>query len=295
MHIIKFCFFYFFLLLAGNSYAYLGLEDYESSRTKANAGAGIASVLLNESTLLNPASIYFLKNSSFYYQNDSADVNDPSEERAQAYRESDNKLFAITDTSSPYKGGVSYQYQREDIGKRIRYSVSLSKNIGKKSSMGVIYRYSEESTPIKRGFYNQFVIGLMHIHSEKLVLAATVVDPNQKISEYFKYTFGLQYSFNRSIDLIIDAGSGDVENYEDEAFIKWAIQLQSFERFFFRYGRFHDKFANKEGVGFGVSWVGPKFSLDYSLKTAEIIEDTSDTLLKDETIKETSIGFTFLM
>lgn len=273
---------------------YLGIEDYESTRIKSSAGAGIATVLLNESPLLNPASAIFFNKSSFYYQKDNTSLDEEAKNRPSKYRNENSEALTIIDTSSAVKGGLSYQYQRTNAGKRVRYSTSLAGPISKKTGLGLIYRYSEEQSLIYEEKYSQFVAGIMYVHSEKLVLGGTIVDPVQDKPEYFNYTAGVHFKISPFFTLIFDIGSGDVHNYSDEAFTKWAIQLNSFKNFFIRYGQFHNKNTNKQGTGVGFSWIGPRLSLDWALKTYEIIEEKTDMIFEDDSVREMSLGTTIL-
>lgn len=282
------------LIYSVNALSYKGIQDLETTRLKSSAGAGVASILLNEAATLNPASIVFLQESSMYYQKGSDELESDSSSRSSRFKEAHKEMLVITDTSSSLKGGISYQYQNEASGRRTRYTGTFGKHFGKASAFGLGFRYSDESSEFADEQYNQFVLGLTHILNESLIVATTIVDPAQTIDHYFKYTFGAQYTLNEFLILIIDIGSGDVQNYENESFTKWAIQLNSFKRFFLRYGRFHNQITNQKGNAAGISWVGPKFSLDYAIKSSENISNTTDTILDDESIIENSFGLTVL-
>ncbi|MDP7321872.1 MAG: hypothetical protein QF441_14795 [Bacteriovoracaceae bacterium] len=284
------------LFLSEKAFSFNGIKDFETTRTKSLSGAGVGSILLNEAPLLNPASIVFLSNSSFYFQKDTDELDKKSEQRNKKYQSINNDLIVITDTSSILKGGISYQYQNEPNGKRIRYSASFAKNAGKRSSIGVSLRHSQEDSLLLKESYTQAVLGFTHIPKQGFNLGATIVDPTQSTKEYFKYTVGTQITIHDYIDLIVDFGSGDVDNPKKESFSKWSLQLQSFKRFFLRYGQFYDRLYNEKGSAVGLSWVGPKFSVDYALKNYSIIKSqTSDQLFTNDNIQETSIGLTILL
>jgi hypothetical protein len=282
------------LIYSVNTIAFNGIEDYETTRTKAMAGAGVASILLNEAPLFNPASIVFFNKSSLYYQKDSNKLKKTSSTRTSDFKTEQNELVLFTDTSAAFKGGLTYQYQNEQAGKRSRISTSLARNLGKKSAIGLTYRYTQEDSAVIDDNYSQIVLGSTFIHDKSLTFGFVIVDPAQKVSEYFRYTAGVQYSLKDFINLIIDVGSGDTHNYEKESFTKWSLQLQSFERFFLRYGRFHDQLTNRKGTGSGISWVGPRFSLDFAYKVSELISQKTDIILTDEQIVESSLGLTVL-
>ena len=137
-------------------------------------------------------------------------------------------------------------------------------------------------------------MGFTRVYSEAVTFGLVIVDPFQTVQEYFNYTAGIQYNISEFFTVLGDVGSGDVQNPEKSSFSRWAIQLQSFRQFFMRYGQFHDRFKNVKGTSYGISWVGPKLSLDYAVKTSELISNSTDILLTGEQFVETSFGFTVL-
>ncbi len=122
------------------------LRKMVSTRLMSTSGAGIGAVLLNESAFLNPASTYFFKESSFYYQKGSSKLQEASEKRVDGYGDGSNEAFLITDTSSALKGSFSYQHQRENGERRKRLTSSASTHMSKNSSFGVLYRYTQDDT-----------------------------------------------------------------------------------------------------------------------------------------------------
>jgi hypothetical protein len=280
-----------FLSSTTKSYA---IWDFESTRLQSTAGAGVASLLINESSLLNPASIAFFKDSTFYYQKGVSSLDNTNSSRIKSFKDGFSEIVAFSDTSSPINGGFSYQYQNNQQGKRVRYATSISQALGKSSSLGLIYRYSQEDTVVIDEDYHQVVLGFTRVYSEAVTFGLVIVDPFQTVQEYFNYTAGIQYNISEFFTVLADVGSADVQNSEKSSFSKWAIQLQSFRQFFLRYGKFHDRYKNVKGTSYGVSWVGPKLSLDYAIKTSELISNSTDILLADEKLIETSFGFTVL-
>lgn len=258
------------------------------------AGAGSAAMLVNESTILNPSSIVFSKSSTLSVDRAKQSLNQRSDDRSGSFKEGLHEGILITDTSSVIRGGVNYIYQNEKAGKRTTYSASLASTFTPNTAFGFILKNNTENSATVDDEYIQLDFGYTHILQENLILALVVDDFQQKVSDYFQYTIGVFYTLNEFIDIMADIGSGDVENREKESFNKWAIQVQSFERVFLRYGRFHDKLTNTTGQAYGVSWVGPKFSLDYALKISENIGNNSDMLFDDEQISESSFALTVL-
>lgn len=270
------------------------LSDIESTRSMGQAGAGVGSILLNESSLLNPAAAVFYNAPTFYIQKNSHKLNDQNAQRTSDYRDGSAEIVSVTDTSSNLKGGFTYARQIHGHEKRTRYALSMANSLSKDSAIGLIYRYSDEDSDSKRGYYSQAVLGYTKIVSPGLTFGLTIVDPFLTVKEHFKATIGVQYSLFSSLDLIADAGTGDHRNFKSEVFTKAALQIRAFERFYIRYGMFNDKRVNLKGNSLGLSWVGPKFSVDYSYKNSEIIDDIADKFFKDEQLYESSLAVTIL-
>lgn len=285
---------YILMLFVLSQNVYALLADPETARLKALGGSGVASILINEATILNPASIVFFKNSTALYQRSMKKLEKKSSLRNGNIKEGTSELAIITDTSSSLRGGFSYHYQNQANGKRQQFALSFANNIGKSTGLGLAVRYNKEDSDIIDKNYNQFVIGLTHIMSNDVSLGFNVVDLNHQTPEYFSYRAGIQYNLKQVITLIADFGSGDVKNYERKSFSRYGIQLQAFESLFLRAGMFRDKRLNEQGTSFGLSWAGPKLSLEYSVKKSEIISEKADSILKDEEFLETTVGLTLL-
>lgn len=270
------------------------MQEFQSTRLMQTAGAGAASLLINEGTLLNPAAVSFFTDSTLYYQKSNIELYDSAVERNFDYNTSNSEFYNITDTTTSLKGGFSYLYQREEFGTRKRIALSSSIVTSKQTSIGFIYKYTDEDSLIKSEKYDEYTISALYNYSRDFILGFVYVDPTINISEYSHYTIGAQYRFNPFITIIGDIGSGDMKNSEKTSFTKFAVQISPTERVFLRYGMFHDKFTNYKGIGYGISWVGPKFAFDYAIKTSEILSESTDELLADESLVETSMGITIL-
>ena len=283
------------LILTSNAFAYLGIQDFETTRMKSLAGAGIGSFLLNEAPLLNPASIGFMRKSSIYYQKDQDKLEDRSDQRNSDFKKANNELFIITDTSSGLPGGVSYQYQNTAAGKRTRYSLAGTRPITKKTTIGFILNHTEEESYLVDKSYTHLNFGLIHVINDNLSFGLILKDPTQVVAEYFEYGTGIHYKLNDFFSVIADIGSGDVENYSNHSYNKVAIQMHTMKRWYLRYGQFYNQMTNLKGYGAGISWVGPKFSIDYAQKLSEQISSKSDIIFEDETIMEYSVALTILL
>ncbi len=61
------------------------IRDFETTRLQSTSGAGVATILVNEASVLNPATIVFVPVSSFYYQNGNSKFEVPSPLRSADY------------------------------------------------------------------------------------------------------------------------------------------------------------------------------------------------------------------
>lgn len=271
------------------------LRDPETSRMKSLSGAGVGSVLLSEAVLLNPGSVVFYTKSGFLYEKSEEVLEDKGSERTDDIKDSNRELLILTDNTSAYKGGFSYFYQNEAAGKRRQFALSLAKNLGKQAGIGLALRHNQEESLVTNSNYTQLIIGGSFIQSNDLSIGFNVVDPQQNESDYFSYRAGFQYNFRDLIAFIVDIGSGDVQNYEEESFSMVGIQLSAFEKVFIRAGRFHDKRLNQKGNSLGFAWTGPKLSIDYSLRSSEFISPTSDGSFIGDRFLDTTIGLSILL
>jgi len=282
------------VFLSTNSHALNKISSFKSTRLIQTGGTGVASLLMNEATLLNPASATFFTQSTLSYQRDSIELNEKSSERSGSFKNGLNEFYNITDTANSTKGAFSYLHQNERAGRRKRLALSSSFPISKKSSAGIIYKYTDEKSDIRDEVYHEFTVGFFHIQTSNLSFGFIYDDPQIKISEYSKYSFGTQYALNKYITLMLDAGSGDVKNPSRKSFTKYAIQLAASERLFFRYGKFNSKFDNNDGIGYGLSWVGPKFSIDIAREESSPLEEKESFLNDGEKLVNTSFSLSAL-
>ena len=291
-----FCIIFFALVsMTSTVYAFDGVMPYETTRLRGQSGAGVGALLVNESTLLNPAAIVFTNQATLLYEKGDKQLDEASPNREKNYRDASYEGIIITDQTSAVRGGVRYGYQREAGGKRVEYAASLARALNKNSSLGVIISHNqEESLLYPDKTFTQLDLGYTAVISESLILGAVIKDLSSVNEQYNYATLGVFYSFNEFIDLMADIGSGDFQNQTKKSFNKWALQLQSFERFYLRYGRFYDQNFGFKGFSYGLSWVGPKFSIDYAYKTSEKINSSSNIVEFEETLIETSFALTTL-
>lgn len=280
------------LLLSGIGQSFAKLERFETARLTQTAGAGVASVLINESTILNPAAITFFKDSTLYYQKTTTELVDKDSTRAGSYKEGLSEFYSISDTTSAAKGSFSYLYQNDQSGKKKKISLSSAAPVAKNTALGFILSHNEEESDVEDGEYTQIDIGLLHIISERLTLGFVYHDPQRIAPDYSFYSLGIQFQFNEYFTAMGDVGSGDVANPSKQGFNRFAFQISASKRLFLRYGISHDKLTGLKTNGYGLSWVGPKFAIELARKSSERIPGGSSLLIGGETNETTSLGLT---
>ena len=275
--------------------AFDGILPYETAQLKSQSGAGVASLLTNEATILNPASIVFTNQSTLFYEKSTFDVEDKSDQRTDSYKEGASEGFILVDSSSAVKGGVNYSYQRQAAGNKRTYGLSLAAPLSKRSAAGFIFSHNEEDSILNPGrIYTQVDFGYTNVLSEQLTFGFTIHDLTFVNPEYFKQTVGAFYTVNDFLDLMVDAGTGDLKNREKKSFNKWAAQLQAGKNFYMRYGRFYDRTIDYKGSSVGFSWIGPRLAFEYAVKNYEKIGQDTDTVFIEETFTESSFALTVL-
>jgi hypothetical protein len=262
------------------------VHDFESTRLKSTAGAGVASVLMDESVLLNPASIAFFDVTSIYIQRINSSFNELNKSGSQSEgpqkqkEESKSHGIILADGKGMFKGAISHQLQDEMSDHRQRFALSGSHAIGKMSSFGILYRWTQDNTKISaedgsinanKKSYHQINLGVIHAINENLTLGATVNDIFRKEKEDVKFTLGVQFLYMNIISLMADAGGNYYEDPAPSFFHRLALQLNFFDDFYLRVGTFRDKGLNEKGNGLGIGWLSPRMLIDLAVKNTQLL------------------------
>ncbi len=276
-----------------------GVRDFETTRLMSTAGTGVASVLLTEAAVLNPATIGIYKKSALYYQSVNADLEDTHSTRLSSgpdFGKGSSQAVVISDTSSRLKGSAGYFQQEENNFERKRFTFTGSSSLGAKSSFGITARRTEDtkniSTTKELESYTQVVMGVIHILSDKLTIGTVVVDPFKSQQEQGKVILGLQYTIAEQLIFMTDFGANFNENFSDTAIYRGALQTKFFSDFYFRFGVFQDETTGLKGNGWGISWIGGKLNIDLAYKTSKAIDEFSTVLYQEESISESSLSAT---
>ena len=298
---IRFPQFYFFLSLLAihsvqNIYAVNRIPDFETTRMKSTAGAGVASILMDEATFLNPATIAFYEQGSFYFQKGGVDST-PSQTNS-ATQESSNMSIIASDAKGITGGSISYntaEYKGQSV-KRI--SAAFARPVGEKSSFGVNASYIKEDTfingsdQLQTDDYKQTTFGIAHVLNDSVSLGFVLRDPFKERQGDTKATAGFQYTFKNFFSVMLDAGADYTENLSDTVSWNAGAQLGLFKDFYVRFGSFNDKGRQEKGTGAGVGWLQPKLVIEVALKNTDILESTNLGQTGEE-IKETSLSLSY--
>lgn len=281
-----------FLCISTDSFA--RITPFETTRLQSTSGAGVATILVNETAVLNPAPIVFVPVSGFYYQKGNLKLDSVSSQRTTDFADGSSQMYLLSDSTTRLKGTFSYQDHSENSYRRKRLTSSIATNSGKKTAYGVLYRYTMDKAYEQERSFHQGVFGFTHIHSDDLVIGGVLVDPFLSNKEDALALIGFQYALTGNFFLIVDGGTNFNDDSQNNTVSRGALQVNFFRDLYLRVGQFHDKNSNTKGSSWGISWIGPRISFEYAYKTSEIIQDNSDYLYKDEQILETSLSFALI-
>lgn len=284
------------IIFATTSYS-AHIRDFQTTRLNSTAGAGVASLLSTEAAILNPAtSAYFEGNDASYQsyttsiqkKNTLRDTNNdpfPRQNRSQG--------FFLSDSSSGIKGGVAYLTQKENQYKRERTVLHGSAPMGPKSSLGVTYNFIQDELPRERKdrhrTHHLLSIGFLRILDEATTVGFVLTDPTRTTPGQEKVLAGFQYQLASRFVIIGDMGATYTKNFNDNYVWRGALQINFFDDFFIRAGRFHDNNLEAKGTGWGVSWIGPKLGVEFAQKISEFYGKSS-YLYQYEKLIDTSIS-----
>lgn len=273
------------------------IREFQTTRLMSTAGAGVASILSTEAAVLNPAASAFFNGSSFSYQSyntelqKEADVRDTLPDKFPKNNRSQG--FFMADHSGPVKGGVAYITQDENNFERERMVLHGAAPIGKKTALGVSYNYIKDELPEnyndRKRTHHQASMGLTHIIDEKTIVAVVVLDPTRTTPGEERAIAGFQYSLADRFTLIGDIGAQYTKNVSKKYLWSGAVQINIFSDFYLKGGRFYDNIRELKGTGWGVSWIGPRFGVEFAQKYSEQFGSDS-YIYRDEKLADTSLS-----
>ncbi|OIQ18305.1 MAG: hypothetical protein BM556_08575 [Bacteriovorax sp. MedPE-SWde] len=269
--------------------------NFETARLKSTGGAGVASLLMNEATISNPAPLAFFNMGAIYFEKFSAD-HKVTTKGSETQFDSENYAFIASDSSRNLKGSIAYIKSKNGIQKQKLFNLAFASNLGKQTAGGISYRkvlkeYDYNGKRVKEE-YKQLVPGIYHAISREFALGVVAIDPLRKNPKESKVIVGMQYQFLRYISLMLDAGADYKEELSETSVLRAASQVKIFSDFYMRFGAFEDKALKERGSGFGIGWVQPRLVIDFAIKNTKVNEDEILQQNKED-IKETSFSLAY--
>lgn len=289
----------FIYIISLNSFA--RVHQYETTRLKSTGGAGVASMLLDESAVLNPAPIAFFKSSALYLQKSNFEYTDQvySSGKRNYTNNDEQESIIISDAKGSLKGSFGFQNQYEGGEQRKRYSSAMAGPIGPKSSMGFSYHYTRDynrvdTINLEEEDYHQINAGVYHAISPEFSIGAVVNDILSEKEEDHRVILGMQYTLKGFITIMADAGSDYRKELSERFLYKTALQMKFYSDFHVRAGAFRDSFLKEKGNGAGVSWTGPKLMVDLALKNTTPYAQSQSSVGYEKKVKESSLSLSYI-
>ncbi len=290
-------------ILLTSSLSFARVKDFQTTRLKATAGAGVGSILMNESAILNPAPVAFFNNSSVYLQTqeylyEGAELQASGVE-GQYNQNSDTRGVIVADTKNQLKGAASYTKQQEGYDIRKRITAALAAPISARSALGFLYRKTEDTnydfitTDGIEDSYDQLVVGATHAVDEDFTLGAIVVDPFKTKPEDTRAILGTQFIFKRLLTIMIDLGADYTQDLAETRQYRVATQINAFSDIYLRFGVFEDRALDEKGNGIGVAWVGPKLVIEASIQNIKDLGLRPNDVPTPSKLTETSFAMSY--
>lgn len=285
----------FIAIVTAPSQASNKIPKFETTRMKSTGGAGVASILMDEATFLNPATIAYFQQGGIFFQKSGL-------EATRSSRNSNSEEFSSTsviasDAKGLVGGSLSYntiEYRGEKV-KRI--SSAFGRPLGDKSSFGINLAYSKEKTFDGNGNlqdqdFKQTTFGVAHAIDDKVTLGLVLEDPFKGKQNETRAITGFQYVYAGFASIMLDLGADYNRNLSDTLMWRAGTQLKIFDDFFLRFGSYNDKGRQEKGSGAGIGWIQPRLVIELAIKNGELLE--SEVLNQQgEEIKETSFSLSY--
>lgn len=273
------------------------IREFQTTRLNSTAGAGVASILSTEAAILNPATSAFFEGNSASYQSYTTSL-----ERKNTLRETNDDPFPknnrsqglfVSDSSSGVKGGVAVISQKENDYRRDKGVLYAAAPMGAKSTVGFSYNYIQDKLPSGRRdrnrLHHQVNLGFLQIVDEDTTVGVAVSDVTRTTPGEERAIAGFQYQIASRFVVIGDLGAQYTRAVSENYLWRAALQLNIFDDFFIRGGRFHENMTKTKGTGWGASWIGPRFGVEFAQKISEYY-GSEGYVYKDEKLVDTSLS-----
>ena len=244
-------------------------RSIETTRLVSTSGAGVASLLVSEASILNPSVIAFYKNTSIYAHRLKGEIEETSRTTPKEFKET---LYVATDTSGKFKGALAY-FKQENLGsKREQFNLSFAKPMGKKAAFGMIYQYIKDydDGEIRLDGEHTASMGVTYIHNTNLIFGAVFQDLAKKIKHDQKVTVGLQYNFTKFLMVMLDHGFHYGYSYRENNYSSLALQTSIYKDIYLKGGVFNNKYLSLEGFSWGSAGLDQNLVLNTPLEIVAI-------------------------
>ena len=267
------------------------VPQFQTTRLKSTAGAGVASLTVDEANSLNPAPLAFFNVMSLYVQRTKGGLSteDGTEVTAEPIEQN---AFIISDTKGSLKGSAGYVEHVKGHEKIKQFSASIATIMGPQSSWGVTYKKTTDKGRDER--FEQFIVGITHVISPEFSLGIVASDPTGKVEGHRRGIVGFQYIYQNFISLMVDGGSDYEAELSENFFHREAIQIKLLGNIYTRFGIFNDKGLKRRGTGTGLSWIQPRLMLDFAIANTQY--DEGGPIVFNQEIyreKETSFSLSY--
>ncbi len=294
-----FSFQFFFLPLVLFSYhfsllANIRIPEPLTTRLQSTSGAGVASLLIDEATVLNPAPMAFYTQSFLYYHYNKTTIFLPEDDTGPSPKDSKGMSVIASDGGQKTKGSFNYTWLNHDRAERKRFSFATGFPVSKTSSMGMTYRYTidrpyQDGEVQSKEKSHQVNFGIYHMVAPYLSLGMVFTDPFKANDDDTVVIAGAQLSYKDMIVLMTDFGA----NYHDELsstfLYRTGLQLKVFSDFLLRFGMHKDNGLREKGSAFGLAWISPRLALNFALRHIEV-DEWLERKQREEKIKELSFS-----
>lgn len=270
----------------------LSAGEISTTRLKSTAGTGVATMLVDEATVLNPSSISFFQMSSFYLQKAGADVTPNQESSPLAPSNQDELLFIASDAKGTVDGSISYAKSKDKHGKMSRLAGSMSAPIGEKSALGLSYAQTDRDGGPLKGKMKQISAGVTHAINREFTFGLVVPDLLGEDELQRRAIAGAQFVYKDFVSVMIDAGVDWEREFKESSLARAALQLKVFTDFYMRIGASEDRGLKRKSTGAGIGWVQPRLMIDVAMARTEYSEIASIGQ-DNETAKETSFSLAY--
>ena len=222
----KVCSFIFLsIFITHSADAIAEFPPFETAWLESTGGAGVGSILMDESTVLNPAPLAFFNNASVYFQKSGVDTTTGDN---ASYKMENSKQLAFIASDATGFGGGSFSYIKTEHSNHVRkrFSFAMGYPTGKTSAIGINHSLNKEEFGPQENKYYQTTLGIAHAIDPTFTLGLIVIDPFKKREEESRAFLGFQYTYKGFVTILLDAGANYTTEFSKSFTYKSAMQIK---------------------------------------------------------------------